>query len=310
MGCGHASFFFFFFSGLYLHSVFPSGTFSSLLDVTATFCRAACWCPINNSNRKGKKKNSRAQAVLFFFILTFRFVLYLREELFFFFFCFSLRNPWCDPIYRLSLFFSALYCLLFFMTFNFIFNLTAQETRQLIALYDVTCPVFFFFCVSKGKEGRRKQHRQVYVRLPLPLPLSISHVVLFTSKPISHACILCVFHRCQASVTFVCVCAFFFFSLHCVVLQSQPLVFFPLFFSSGGKKRGMRITVIDAYGMKKKAASILFRNMFFFFLTAQMCLTIFFSFLLFFFFNLPVWISDVHFTDLQPSSLILLFSSA
>ena len=97
---------------------------------------------------------------------------------------------------------------------------------------------FFFFCVSKGKEGRRKQHRQVYVRLPLPLPLSISHVVLFTSKPISHACILCVFHRCQASVTFVCVCAFFFFlSPLCRIAVATPRFFFLFFFFQKKKKK-------------------------------------------------------------------------
>lgn len=101
--CGLWACVFFFFSGLYLHSVFPSGTFSSLLDVTATFCRAACWCPIYNSNRKGKK-NSMAQAVLFF-SSHFSFCFVFKIETFFF--CFSLRNPRCDPIYRLSLFFSA-----------------------------------------------------------------------------------------------------------------------------------------------------------------------------------------------------------
>lgn len=81
-----------------------------------------------------------------------------------------------------------------------------------------------------------------------------------------------------------CVCMYVFsFSLHCVILQSQPLVFFSAFFSRRKKKGGMRITVIEVYGMKKKAASTLFRNLFFFFNGADVFNHLFFSFFALFF---------------------------
>lgn len=176
----------------------------------------------------------------------------------------------------------------------------------------MTSHVQFFFCVSKGKEGRRKQHRQVYVRLPLPLPLSISHVVLFTSKPISHACILCVFHRCQASVTFVCVCAFFFFlSPLCRIAVATPRFFFLFFFFQKKKKKRDANNSDRCLWNEEEGSLDTFQKYVFFFLNgADVFNHLFFFFALFFFLNLPVWISDVHFTDLQPSSLILLFSSA
>ena len=67
------------------------------------------------------------------------------------------------------------------MTFNFIFNLTAQETRQLIALYDVTCPVFFF----AFQKERRGEENNIGKFMFVSLSLSLSPSVMWFCLPLS-----------------------------------------------------------------------------------------------------------------------------
>lgn len=174
----------------------------------------------------------------------------------------------------------------------------------------MTLHVQFFFAFQKERRGKENNiGKFMFVSLSLSLSPSVMWFCLPLSPSRTHAFYVFFIDVKQAWLLCVYVC-FFFLSPLCHIAVATPRFFFLLFFSRRKKKGGMRITVIEVYGMKKKAASTLFRNLFFFFNGADVFNHLFFSFFALFFFNLPVWISVVHFTDLQPSSLTLLFSSA